>query len=136
MPDQKKFEVEPTFPCIRDDGYVCMGNNVAIEASMGRLRPYHGKIDATLPERMAYLQGLARISPTSPNQLAIEMGLLDVDKMSRTDLIQYAWEEFGIKLIPKTSLEEARLAVKDAKIASLTPLPTAHGIGAIEEAEA
>jgi hypothetical protein len=107
-----------------------MGNSSAIECSMGKLRPYHGKLDATLEERLAYLQGLQRISPISPNQVAIELGMLDIDKMSRTDLITFALEEFGLKLPPKTSLEEARLAVKDAKIASLTPPLTTSGIGA------
>jgi len=131
MAEEKKYEVEATFPCIRDDGYLCMGNTCSIESSMGKLRPYHGKLTATLEERKAYLQGIQQRSPTSPNQVAIELGKLDIDKMSRTDLITYALDEFGLKLPPKLSLEELRLAVKDAKELSLTPPPNTSGIGAV-----
>jgi hypothetical protein len=131
MAEAKGYQPEKAIVCIRDpDGYLCMGNTLAINQSMGRLRPYHGKMDASLEERLAYLRGPDQKDVQA--KIAVEIGRVDLDAMDRDALIEYAMDEYALKITRKNmSDQEIRKAIREAKALADAPKPQATGIGGI-----
>jgi len=100
----KQGRQKPQYLCIRrPDGMLVMANEIAMRQSMGNLLPYHGKPDATEAERKAYLRGW------SPMQEAkgVEPEAFDLAKAKKSELIEYAQEEFGVTF--EASLPAARM---------------------------
>lgn len=95
---------------VRDDGYLCMGNEDILQLNP-RLRIYRGKVTDTAEQIAAFLHG----------QEALEQGTAlpqtgeDVTRMSRERLIEFAMDEYGVKLDPKIEYAHALVAVIKAR---------------------
>jgi hypothetical protein len=103
---------------IRDDGIIMP--NTPLIAKKQNFRPYHGKLDASLEDRMAYLQGLsARRRVINTAAAADEDQAFDIAKATKDELITFAQEQFGEILDPALHLNKLRADV--ARLAGVDP---------------
>jgi hypothetical protein len=88
---------------IRDDGLLYP--HTKLVARNPRFRPYHGAANASLEDRMRYLQGLGakRQVVFNPEPEPFDIGAADVDA-----LLQFAQEQFGVVLDPNKPLRALR----------------------------
>jgi hypothetical protein len=78
-----------------------MANDIGILQSQGKLRPYHGKIDATLEERLAYLRGVM-ITPNAPE------ATFDLSTADKAAVIEYISDEYGKTIDKRLPVERVR----------------------------
>jgi len=78
----------------------------AIELSAGELMVYHGNYMAEEFERRLYVAGITKIESTGAVIEEHNAGRLDLTRMSRADLLEFASDKFGIKFARKTPTEE------------------------------
>jgi len=105
-------------------------NPMVIHVEDGRLMPntprlrvhpmyrvYGGSLDASLPERMAWLKGMMRmprkVVNTAPADEAFDIGTATAD-----DLVLFALEEFGQVLDPTLPLKKLRTRVAELAAAA------------------
>ena len=80
-------------------------------------RVYGGALEASLPERMAWLKGMMRmprkVVNTAPAQDTFDIGTATAD-----DLVVFALEEFGATLDPALPLKKLRTKVAELAAAA------------------
>lgn len=88
---------------IRDDGMLYP----AIDSVLRKpnYRPYHGDINASLEERMQYLQGF---SNRNAALTAAEQGTFNIATADKDDLIDYVLNEFGKQLDGRKTIDKLR----------------------------
>ena len=104
---------------IRDDGIIFP--NVPGIAKKKNFRPYRGKLDATLEERLNYLKGLPvnRQKFTLSEPLDEEPPVFDLKRATRDECVQIALEQFGVTLDPSKHVNTLRAEV--ARLAGVLP---------------
>jgi hypothetical protein len=86
--------------------------NVPNIASHQDYRPYRGDPYAKLPERMAYVASIAatrRVIDSSASD--VEREPVDIGKMEKTELIAFAYDEYGLILQPDSKIGDMRKLV-------------------------
>jgi hypothetical protein len=90
---------------IREDGYLCMANEIAIKQSVvnstGVLRPYNGDPKATLEERMLYLKGFQV-------PLGRQDEKFDLSSASKAEIIEYVEATYDVTLDKRLNVNELR----------------------------
>ena len=107
------YQPQKTFPCIRDDGMICMGNDKSIQLSGGHLRPYHGPINAKPDQIQRYLAGFSAGAvggekPAISDDRSITVG--ELMAMGKDALIDFAMGEYGLTL--NKSMSDANMREK------------------------
>lgn len=113
-------------------------NPMVININNGRLMPntprlrahaqykvYSGLLDASLPERMRWLEGSLKSGTKKIVNSKAEADMFDVGTADKDELIIFAMEEFGQALDPKLELKAMRkkiVAMDAARAASSTAL--------------
>jgi len=97
---------------IRDDCYLCMGNT-DILALNPRLRIYHGKLNDTWDSRKKFLDGQEAYK--WGNAIRIEAGQVDITRLDREALIEFALDAYGLELKADTEYAHALVAVVQAR---------------------
>jgi hypothetical protein len=114
----KGYTPEKQILCIREDGYLCMANTMGINASQGNagmtLRPYPGKVDDTIEVRMKFLRG-NDAPATGSDRVEAEMGRFNFENMSRTELCDFAMDEWGIDVSMHKTAHRTREVVMAIK---------------------
>lgn len=138
--EAKGYKPEPGMLCVREDGYLCMANKMAIEQSMtagsGRLRPYPGKVTDSPDVVQTFLRGSApKDIAATPLQEAMERGTVNIDMLDRGQLIEYGMDELGLDLTKgKLSAVEMREKIREAgsprTAPPAAPAPTGIGVAA------
>ena len=95
----KNYMPEQTRLCVREDGMLCMANTMGINASMGNagfnLRPYPGDVTDSPEVVMKFLRGNDQAAAGGVSRTEAELGRFNFDNMSRTELCEFAMDEWG-----------------------------------------
>ena len=113
---------------IRDDGMLFP--NVPLIAKKQNFRPYRGKLDATLAERLRYLEGVPGQRPhnlTLSGPVEEEAPPFDLRRASKDECISIALEQFGQVLDPSKHVSQMRAEV--ARMAGLIGPKPGSGAG-------
>lgn len=106
---------------IRDDGILFP--NVPLIAKKPNFRPYHGKVDASIEERMRYLAGFSMQKRAVVSSAPVaEAEPFDIAKASKDEIIVFAFEEFGLSWPDGTHLNRIR-----ADVAKAAGIPVVNG---------
>lgn len=101
-----KHRQDKTTPfLIRDDGMLLP--NVPLLAKLKTMRPYTGKLDATLEERLQFLKGL----PTRRAITFDEPEPFNISKATKQELIAFAMDEYSEPIDEETHLNKVRATV-------------------------
>lgn len=117
---------QPTGWAIRDDGMLFPALDSVLRNP--RYRPYHGDINASLEERMAYLQGKANANAAKE---AAEKGVFNIATADKDELIDFMLDEYGFQLDARLTIEKMRsqaimhIQLKQAEDAGVEPEPKA-----------
>lgn len=112
---------------IRDDGMLMEANQHILKEPNWRL--YYGKADASIEERVAYVQ---KFHDSRRAAVEMETGAFNIGTATREQLIDFAGNEYGARLDPKLTLAELRRAIGDmaAKEGALVAPQTNGAAGA------
>lgn len=128
--EAKGYVPEKPVVCIRrSDGMLVMANSMAQQHSMGEIMPYHGPMDANEQQRRMWVNGFQSNQGGTVKE-SIESGKFDIETASRTDLVEYAMDEFGKDLSKLKTRGDVFAAVKALRDEAANPAPKASGIAA------
>lgn len=88
---------------IRDDGMLFPALDSVLRNP--RYRPYHGDINASLEERMAYLQGKQSANAAKE---AAERGVFNIATAEKDELIDFMLDEYAFQLDARLSIDKLR----------------------------
>jgi len=97
--------------CVRDDGYLCMGNEDILQMNP-HLRIYHGKVTDSPEQIEAFLRGQEERRYGTP---VLDPSQVDITRMSVADLIAFALDEYGVTLPESTDYPTALVTVIKAR---------------------
>lgn len=103
--------------------------NVPLLAKKQNLRPYHGPLDASLEDRLRYMQGLpGKRRVIVSGEPVDETPPFDLAKCTKDELIAFAEQEYGYTLDPAGNLHTLR--AEFAKVAGIEyKIPANRGKG-------
>lgn len=82
-----------------------------IELSQGELMQFHGNFMAEEFERRLYVAGITKIAGTGAVIEEHDAGRLDLSRMTRADLLEFASDKYGLKFGRKTPTEDIVKAI-------------------------
>lgn len=94
---------------IRDDGMLYQ--NTKLVAKLKNFRPYYGDPRATLEERLRWLRGENTKFNRQEVKEELDPATFDIGKAAKADLIEFASQEFGVKLDSRKAIAELRQEV-------------------------
>lgn len=100
---------------IRDDGMLYPATPKILQKPQYRL--YRGSLDATLEERMNWLRG-ETMADENDVTLQAELGIFDASKADKPALIEFALNEYGVRLDARKGVDTLRVEVIDLAKAS------------------
>ena len=113
------YAPEKTRLCVREDGMLCMANTMGINASMGNagmtLRPYPGDVTDSPEVVMKFLRGHQELAAGGVSKTEAELGRFNFDNMSRTELCEFAMDEWGFDLTGYKTAHRTREVVAAIK---------------------
>ena len=92
---------------IRDDGMLYPATPRVLAQS--NFRPYHGDPKASLEERLDYLSGNFGVDK---KKIEIAQGKFDLNAASKEELLDFAMDEYGVKLDARKNIIHIREEVK------------------------
>lgn len=107
---------------IRDDGMLFPALDSVLRNP--RYRPYHGDINASLEERMAYLEGRTNASAA---KVAAEQGVFNIATADKDALIDFMLDEYAYQLDGRRTIDKLRseaimhIQMKQAEAAGVEP---------------
>lgn len=115
---------KPTGWAIRDDGMLYPAYDSVLRQQ--GYRPYHGDVNASLEDRMRYLQGF-----TEGRQAKVdaEQGVFNIATADKDALIDFMLDEYAHQLDGRLTIEKLRsqavlfIQVKQAEDAGIKPEP-------------
>lgn len=103
---------------IRDDGMLFP--NVPLIGKKQNFRPYHGDVNASLEDRLRYLQGLqSKRRVINTEVVADEEAPFDIAKATKDELIAFAQDQYGSTIDPALHMNKIRSMV--ANLAGIDP---------------
>lgn len=88
---------------IRDDGMLYPAYDSVLRQQ--NYRPYHGDVNASLEQRLRYLQGF---SEGTAAKEAAEKGVFNIATAEKEDLIDFMLDEYGHQLDSRKTIEKMR----------------------------
>lgn len=108
--------------------------NTPLLAKKQNMRPYRGRVDATLEERLRYLQGFGSRRRVIVSE--VEEAPFDLAKCTKEELIAFAEEEYGYTLDPEGNLHALRAEfAKVAGIEYVIPANRGKGLRKVQATE-
>lgn len=122
MHQSKKFAQDKTVPMLINikDGRL-IANSLNVRANPD-YRPYGGRLDASLQERLAYIASSVGSSRTRVINSAPEAATFDLGKATKAEIITFAMEEYGMVLSDETDVRTLRKQVLAAAGEPVTDL--------------
>lgn len=101
--EQPKRRPTPKTFAIRDDGMLYPAFDSVLRNP--RYRPYHGDINASLEQRLAYLRGEGKRNTAKEDA---EKGVFNIATAEKEELIDFMLDEYGHQLDARLSIDKLR----------------------------